>query len=200
VREASGAKIVKQLTGRDALVVPDPTILLGDFSSLLRGVELDPQDTIFCYALRSDAIVRDVAEMSAQHLGFPVISPRNSRQRWRDIGLGIVPGPVDWLRHLVRSRAVVSNSFHGIALAIIHNKPFIAVSLPGAKAGMNARVLNLLESTGLMGRFVTEANAARVATLSDEPIDWADVNTRLAVQRSVAEDYLRREIVLAKEQ
>ena len=196
VREASGANIIRHIAGREAVVAPDPTILLGDFGALLVE-DAEPDGSVFCYALRSDAIVREAAHVTAGKLGGHVISPRNSRQRWSDIGKGIAPGPVDWLRQLVRSEVVVSNSFHGVALSIIHNKPFLAASLPGAKSSLNVRTLNLLESTGLMDRFITEADLDRVPALLDRPINWDAVNGSLAKQRKTAETYLRHEMLAA---
>src|SRR5690606_38240335 len=134
VREISGLDILESagLPRHRASVVPDPTILLGNFSTVLQG-ELQQDGSVFCYALRSDEVIRDVAEAAARYLGGPLYAPRNSRQRWRDIGEGITPGPIEWIRMLARAQLVVSNSFHGIALSIVLNRPFIAVALPGKR-------------------------------------------------------------------
>jgi hypothetical protein len=198
VRESTGADIVKQCSGRDALVVPDPTVLLGDFSPLV-GNSVEQGDHIFCYALRSDEIIRDVAECVSSTLELPLISARNSRQRWRDIGQGFSPGPVDWLKCLLGAKFVVTNSFHGVALAVIHNKPFIAVSLPVKKDPLNARAINLLSSTGLMDRFVRSSEQSVIEPLLSRQIDWSRVNQSLQAQRAVAENYLFEQIQKAKE-
>lgn len=196
VRERSGLGILAQAGIANACVVPDPTILLGDFSDLTGG-KIESDGSVFCYALRSDEVIRDVAMSAARQSGCSLRSARNPHQRWRDIGEGVSPGPLEWLRMLSRSRFVVSNSFHGVALSVILNRPFIAVTLPGKKTSLNARTLNLLECTGLMDRFVTDADPERVAALLDSPVDWTVVNTSLAEQRKIGEKYLRREIDLA---
>lgn len=197
VREVTGAEIVKQCSAREALVVPDPTVLLGDFSGLV-GSSVVQGEHIFCYALRSDEIIRDVAKCVSSALELPLISARNSRQRWRDIGGGFSPGPVEWLKSLLSAKFVVTNSFHGVALAVIHNKPFIAVSLPVKKDSLNARAINLLSSTGLMDRFVRSSEKSVIEPLITRQIDWSRVNQSLQAQRTIAESYLFEQIQKAE--
>lgn len=197
VREATGAEIAYQCSGREALVVPDPTVLLGDFSRLV-GNLVEQGEHIFCYALRSDEIIRDVAECVSSTLKLPLISARNSRQRWRDIGEGFSPGPLEWLKSLLSAKFVVTNSFHGVALAVIHNKPFIAVSLPIKKDSLNARAINLLSSIGLMDRFVRSSEKSVIKPLVSRQVDWSRVNQSLKAQRTIAESYLFEQIQKAE--
>lgn len=126
-------------------------------------------------------------------------SPRNTHQRWRDIGQGVVPGPVEWLVMLSRARLVVSNSFHGVALSLVLNKPFIAVALPGKRVGLNARVQNLLKVAGLQDRVIDTVDPDRIRRLIEAPIDWEATNVRLAAVRAEAEAYLDAEIAAARE-
>lgn len=192
IREPSGHAILTAAGVQPASVdvVPDPTILLGHFSRLL-GHDQATDDTLFCYALRTDAVIREVAEAASAQLGLSLISSRSNRQRWRDIGAGVSPDPVNWLRMLARASLVISNSFHGVALSIVLNKPFIAVALPGRKAGFNARVDGLLKVTGLEDRMIKDHGAAETtARLASSPIDWEAVNARLEQARFGAEHYL----------
>lgn len=199
VREASGLNILETagMARETASVVPDPTILLGKFDELIEdGCAID--NSVFCYALRTDEVIREVAVAAAYRTGGRLFAPRNSHQRWRDIGEGVVPGPVEWLRMLARAKVVVSNSFHGIALSVVLNKPFIAVALPGKRAGMNARAMNLLTFSGLTDRLIDGTNRDRINELIDTPIDWTSVNARLSSARSDAEAYLAFEIAAAR--
>lgn len=194
VREQSGVEIVEQLTGRPAVCVPDPTILLGDFTNLLGPAEPAQAPHVFCYALRTDAVIREVAQRAADMAGAQLISPVSPRQRWKVIGKGIELGPVEWLRRLNQASMVVSNSFHGVALSIILNKPFLAVALPGKKGALNERVRNLLEQTGLLGRVVESVEATAVDRVLEVPIDWAQVNQRLEKMREHGSEYLLEQI------
>ena len=195
VREASGLGIIEAAgQSRDAvLVVPDPTILLGSFDELI-DENRQAEDTVFCYALRTDEVIRQVAVGAARQTGSLLISPRTPHQRWRNIGRAVVPGPLEWLSMLARARLVVSNSFHGVALSVLLNKPFLAVGLPGRRAGMNARVKGLLEVTGLTDRMVDSPNSDEVNRLIETPIDWKATNLRLAEARAKAEDFLELQI------
>lgn len=199
VRETSGLDILEAagLSRERARVVPDPTILLGRFDALLAGYA-EPDNSLFCYALRTDAVIREVAEMAKTHVGRPLLTPRGSRQRWRDIGKGVSPGPVEWLRMLARARLVISNSFHGIALSVVLNRPFIAVALPGKRAGLNARAYHLLSLTGLADRMVETPDPKTVARLIETPVNWEVVNARLERIRAEAEAYLDAEIAAAR--
>lgn len=204
VREATGLNILETagIACERALVVPDPTVLLGEFDGLLDSGLYgcpEPEDSVFCYALRTDETIREVAEEAAHLIGGPLSAPRSAHQRWRDIGVGIAPGPVEWLQALARARMVVSNSFHGVALSLVLNRPFIAVELPGRRAGMNARVQNLLTIAGLTDRILGNAKPASVRALLDTPIDWEAANARLAAVRAEAEAYLDLQIAAARQ-
>lgn len=200
VRESSGLDILERagVPLNRALVVPDPTILLGNFDELL-GNSVTPDDSIFCYALRTDEVIREVAVETARLTGGALTAPRTTHQRWNDIGEGIVPGPVEWLQTLAQSRVVVTNSFHGVALSIVLNRPFIAVGLPGKRARMNARVENLLTIAGLTDRILDTADPDCVRALVETPIDWGDANSRLAAARVEGEAYLDTQISRARE-
>jgi len=195
VREASGIEILESAGIAQGLarVMPDPTILLGHFDELIGKVS-DDDGSVFAYALRTDQVIRSAAMQAAHIVGGQLYAPRNTHQRWRDIGEGVVPGPVEWLVMLARSRLVVSNSFHGVALSVVLNKPFIAVSLPGKRAALNARVQNLLKVAGLQDRVITTVDPERIRQLIEAPIDWEATNARVAAVRAEAETYLDAEI------
>ena len=195
VRESSGRDILVRagIPRERSLEVPDPTILLGRFDELLGETEV-PDESVFCYALRTDEVIRDVANEVAKQTGGKLRSPRTTHQRWSDIGEGIVPGPVEWLRTLARAGVVVSNSFHGVALSIVLNRPFVAVGLPGKRASLNARVQDLLDVTGLQDRGIGVADPDHIRALVKAPIAWERVNAHLARLMQSGEDYLDYQI------
>jgi hypothetical protein len=98
---------------------------------------------------------------------------------------------------LASAQLIVSNSFHGIALSIVLNQPFIAVALPGKRAGMNARARNLLTLTGLTDRMLETADPIEIQRLIKSPINWEGPNARLAAMRAEGETYLNFEILAA---
>jgi len=194
VREQSGVDIVGRITGREARCVPDPTILLGDFSGLLKTAEAVPTGHVFCYALRTGEGIREVAEFVARSTGAPIVSPYNVHRRWREIGQTVYPSPAGWVAMIATSSFVVTNSFHGTVLSILLKKPFLTVGLPGAKGGLNERVRNLLQQLDLMDRFVEAGDRDTASRRIGQPIDWEGVQTRLSRIQETGREYLSSEI------
>ncbi len=75
-----------------------------------------------------------------------------------------------------------------------------AVALPGKRAGLNARAHNLLSLAGLADRMVEAPDARTVQRLIGTPVNWEEVNARLAAIRAEAEAYLDAEIAAARRQ
>ncbi|MCK0195604.1 polysaccharide pyruvyl transferase family protein [Ancylobacter sp. 6x-1] len=196
VREASGVGIVESLTGRPAVCVPDPTILLGDFSSLIERARSEdlPEGHVFCYALRTGEGIRQIANLVAERTQTRILSPYNVHRRWKEIGETVYPSPAGWVAMIEKAGFVVTNSFHGTALSILLRKPFLVVGLPGARSGLNERAANLLGSVGLSHRHVAAGDLARAAERLAEPIDWDAVQERLDGLKETGRAYLTSEI------
>ena len=194
VRERSGVQIVKALTGQDVACVPDPTLLLGDFSSAIQTAEATPSGHVFCYALRSGAGIRDIAQLVAGKLKTELLSPYNVHRRWLEIGRTVYPSPKGWVAMLDRAAFVVTNSFHGTVFSILQRRPFLVVGLPGTRTSLNERALNLLDEVGLRHRFIANGDMATAQARLAEPIDWEAVVPRLAVLQKSGRDYLSSEL------
>ena len=190
VREQSGVDIVERITERKAVRVPDPTILLGDFSALLAKAEPVREGHVFCYALRTGEVIRDVAERISAEIRAPVISPYNVHRRWREIGETVYPSPAGWVAMIKSAAFVVTNSFHGTVLSVLLQKPFVVVGLPGAKGGLNERARNLLDQLGLLDRFLGSGAEGDVKRVMQQPIDWESVRARLVGIQSEGRQYL----------
>ena len=197
VREQSGVSIVKDLIGVEPVCVPDPTILLSDYSGIMTPYPHSSDKYVFCYGLRSRDVIGEVAEAVAKRLGAALYSPYNSHRRWKEIGETVYPCPRQWLYLLHNSEFVVTNSFHGTALSILLNKPFVVVGLQDNKATLNARALNLLELVGLSSRFLMDATPTKINEVFSSPIDWELVNEQLTVLRYAGTEYLTQQIEAA---
>lgn len=194
VRERSGADIVRDLLERDVACVPDPTLLLGDFKRAIETAEPTPVGHVFCYALRSGKGIRDVAKIAGQKLGAKVLSPYNVHRRWPEIGQTIYPSPKGWIAMVDKAGFVVTNSFHGTVFSILLQKPFIVVGLPGTRASLNERALNLLGEVGLKERFVENGDLAAAEACLSSPIDWSAVTPKLTSLQQAGRNYLAQEI------
>lgn len=194
IREQSGVSIIENLIGVTPACVPDPTILLDDYSHIMKPYELTSQKHVFCYGLRSREVIGDVAESISLQLGCALYSPYNAHRRWKEIGETVYPCPRQWLYLLNSSEFVVTNSFHGTALSILLNKPFVVVGLQGEKSKFNARALNLLDMLGLHSRFLEDFSQEKIRMVLASAIDWDQVNSRLLSLRKTGFDYLNQQI------
>ncbi|MFC7292945.1 polysaccharide pyruvyl transferase family protein [Hirschia litorea] len=194
VREESGVKILKDITGRDADCVPDPAILLGDFSSLIKVAEPVRSDHVFCYALRSGGGITQAANIVANELKTEVVSPYNVHRRWKEIGSTVYPSPAGWVSLINSSSFVVTNSFHGTVLSILLQKPFIVVGLPGAKGKLNERARDLLEKLGLADRLIAAEDYDQAKVLVKKQINWESVSVKLADMQKVGRNYLKNQL------
>jgi hypothetical protein len=194
VRELTGVDLVKAASGRDAACVPDPTLLHSHYDELLSMSADSRSGHIFCYALRTAEVIREVAETAAGVLRASVLSPYNVHRRWREIGETVHPGPAEWVSQLAAASFVVTNSFHGTVFSILFQKPFLVAELPGSRMAMNARSRNLLTQLGLMDRFVSKDKLPQVKDLIRAPINWNQVVTRQEILRQSGTSFLEREL------
>jgi len=197
VREKSGLELVKSLTNTDPTMVCDPTCLVESYEALVKAADEKRKDHIFCYALRTDQGVREVALQVAAWEGRELVSPANPHSRWRSIGTTVYPDPANWMALIKQSKFVVTNSFHGTMFAILFQKPFIVVGLPGKKSGLNDRMLSVLAETGLSNRFLSADHLGDVKSLWQKEIDWDATKKRLQSMREPSFAYLRTQINLA---
>ncbi|ATG88499.1 hypothetical protein MKLM6_0216 [Methylomonas koyamae] len=193
-RELSGVSIITNLADIEVSCVPDPTFLLNDYSKVMTPYPLKVGRYVFCYALRSRAVIGEATEMIADNLGASIYSPYNSHRRWREIGETVYPCPRQWLYLMENSDFVVTNSFHGTALSILLNKPFIVVGLREGKSSLNARALNLLEAVGLRSRFIDNSTQEIIDEILNSPIDWRMVNANICNLRMQGEAYLNDQL------
>ncbi|WP_161635404.1 polysaccharide pyruvyl transferase family protein [Methylomicrobium lacus] len=199
VRERLGVSIVNDLTGVEPICVPDPTILLSDYSGIMKSYPLSSEKHVFCYGLCTREIIGEVAEAVANNFGAKLYSPYNPHRRWKEIGETVYPCPRQWLYLMQNAEFVVTNSFHGTALSILLNKPFVVVGIQGNKAGLNNRVLNLLDFAGLRSRFLNDSKPESIAKVLKDSIEWDVVNGQIADLRSKGASYLKQQLSLAEE-
>ncbi|HNT27882.1 MAG TPA: polysaccharide pyruvyl transferase family protein, partial [bacterium] len=177
VREKNGADLVEMLTGREARWMPDPTLLLDDYTAITAPVP--ESGHLFTYILREKEWVEKANRLVADKLQASIVDPHEKKM-----------SPTEWVGCLKQAKFVVTNSFHGTVFSIIFRKPFVTVGLTGKKAPLNDRMLSLLGRIGLEGRFLAAYDEAALARLVDAPIDWDAAHSRLKEWRAEAHRYL----------
>ena len=174
VRESSGVNLVKELTGRTAQLVCDPTLLLNksEWTMFMKPVSNMPQRYVLIYQLsESDAIVKLATRIGKQEQ-IPVyrICKRAFKVK-KDKGVVNIlnAGPSEFLSLITNASFIITNSFHGTAFSINFDVPFYTVV--SAKKKNNNRMESLLDYVGLGIRIVKDD-----VDITNLPIVGYDVN------------------------
>ena len=150
VREQSGVEIIRRMTGKEASVTCDPTILLSadDWQYIADASDLQmPKRYILVYLLRYMFDPRpgfyNIVEKVRTSLGLPVFyfNPYTNDGLQPHIKHLRGMGPTDFVCLVKNASFVITDSFHGTAFATIFNKPMIGV-VKNANAG-DGRILTL---------------------------------------------------------
>lgn len=194
VREANGVHLCAEHLDTQAMQVLDPTLLLKteDYERLVHEQdEPTSPGTLFCYLLdRSPetAFFKQALERGLGLTAFEVM-PRAIGMQRPDVPIEsrIYPRVTQWLRAFMDAQAVLTDSFHGCAFAILFNRPFVVI---GNQRRGQARFQSLLSTFGLEERLVLTGKADDITVCMKRPIDWADVNLRLSEWRTLSMDFL----------
>lgn len=181
VRENTGKEIIESY-GLKAAVVCDPTQLLGkeDYDKLLKPRQYEAQ-AVFPYILHGPQPGAEAAALYVQKL-----FGQAERLDAVDVGL------YEWLYRIRHAEMLVTNSFHGVMLALIFNTPFLAVTIDGS--GMNDRLHTLLRRVGLEDRLLAGYDEGEIGRLCKETIDWEPVNQEMREFRLESQNFLLEHI------
>lgn len=190
VREQHGVKLVSSLIGQNPQLVLDPVFLLsrqqwlevadtklvrekfifsytnkpGQLEKFLETSKIDLSDT-YLYKLSRNITVRDFVKL-------------NVRVKYAD-------SPQRFLTYIRDAKLIVSASFHCISIAIIMNKPFVAI-LTGNK-GKDERLTNILSLLGLDHRIYRESMT--IAEIQ-QSVDYDKINERIEELKASSWEYL----------
>ena len=150
VREDAGAKIVKELIGRDVPVLVDPVMLLSqeEWLEVARKPRVDVSKPYILKYYLGDEAEEEKIDNWAKENGYEVYELLNDK-----IPELYAAGPGEFISLIANASMVVSDSFHCIAFAIIFRKPFIVYSRCGVENYMTSRLDTLLNKFGFDNRW-----------------------------------------------
>lgn len=181
VRERYTKVQIDAITGGDAFVCLDPTLLLGarDWRMFARRPD-DVGDEKYLLVFTVDNHPERawrVWNRHARELGVPVYRIANNLVPVSHVDRtlrGITPQEFVWL--FDHAAYVVTDSFHGTAFSVNLQTPFTVIP---NKHGNNVRMTELLESVGLPERFDDLTGSG-----CPPEVDFADAAERLAARRA----------------
>jgi hypothetical protein len=198
VREEQGAKYLKELTGRDAFVVLDPTLLIDrkEWETVLEYPNFIRKPYILSYFLSERNMPYKFIEQIQKATGLNVInlftnySHNPLRNAWN---IGSI-SPSEFLGLVAGAEYVCTNSFHGTIFSIMFSRRFFV--FPRHHSGLekrtkfsqNSRIVNLLKSLSLEDRFM---EADSTFDVSDHPINYSIAYQRLLEKKQESLAFLR---------
>lgn len=151
IREESGLKIIKNLTGRNAELLIDPTLMFSKekWLTISKKITDKPENYILTYFLGSDSNeARSAVEKVAKENNLEIINLLDLKQS--EI---YSAGPGEFLDLINCSSLVCTNSYHGTIFSILFGKPFIVFDrIENNKIVMSSRINTLLKKLNLEKR------------------------------------------------
>lgn len=152
VRERQTADIVREITGRDVRIMPDPTLLLSSETwNAMAGAEpLVKEDYIFLYSPSYRPSVFRQAATLAGKSGLKVVVPivyGKGRDGWMGDPVFcpyLEAGPSEFLNLCRHASCVVGASFHLAVFSLLFHRPLWTES-----PREDARVRTLMETAGI---------------------------------------------------
>ena len=200
VRESSGYRLVKELTGKISCVVCDPVFLLTkkQWNMLSDTSSCPNQKYIFTYFLGEGKKCREFAEKLSSVTGLPVLGViHNDSYTASDESIDYPIAsctPNEFLGLISNAEYICTDSFHATAFSTIFNKNFFAFNrFTSQKHGTNSRIESFLRMAGLETRLISNPGKADCITLTD--IDYAPVNDKILSFINKSYDFIETEIL-----
>nr|WP_319491157.1 polysaccharide pyruvyl transferase family protein [uncultured Desulfobacter sp.] len=185
IREKHGGKMIKDLTGKAAVHVVDPTLLLSkeEYEKIIQPSKIS-KNYILVYAMelgKEMAFLGLVKKVKLQ-LKLPVVCvfPVRFDFRWLKVADKIMldAGPKEFIGLIRDSTLVCTNSFHGTVFSIKFQKNF--VGFPHSVS--NSRIESLLEAAGLQNRQIQHLTDDAIERELKINIDYESVNEKMQVK------------------
>ncbi|MFZ1933034.1 MAG: polysaccharide pyruvyl transferase family protein [Thermoguttaceae bacterium] len=188
-RENDVGALVKQLTGRDAPTVLDPSLLIDDYSAVIRKPKWPPRRYILAYPLDYSQPFVECVRRAKELLNLPVVNIGRDRLPGADVNRCSL-GPSEWLGWMRDASFVCTNSFHGTAYSLLFRRNFVAFSFLRRPAN-NVRMQGILEQVGLSERFLADAAPLAEGGLCRRAVDYSKVVPLLQAAISRSRQYLK---------
>lgn len=190
VRESSAVDILKDMN-ISGVAVLDPTFLYDCAGWENKAVDSRERDSfVLVYSVEPDKrSIIHIAKEIANKIDAKVFMVEWGRKPYENVDKMIsLVDPLMLIDYFLKAKFVVASSFHGTALAINLNRPFISL----VPAKFNTRVESILNKVGLSDRLVTPESFDLEKALL--PIDYMRVNAILSSERKYSEAVLKHSI------
>lgn len=201
VRESSARLLCERYLEVAAEHVLDPTLLLNksDYIKLINDKKglpaINNEYKLFNYILDDTQEKREFVDQLSDLLGKKSFrtQPKSKMTRINKDHLSEYryPSIEQWLNSFYHADFIITDSFHGTALSVIFNKPFI--SLVNKERGAD-RFISFLNTIGLEHRMLNDICDFTPDFLNDE-IDYKNVNSQLQLLKESSINFLKSSLI-----
>jgi hypothetical protein len=186
VREESGVKLCNEQLGVSADCVLDPTLLLGDFDSLVSSNSLRENNHIVAFLFNHNPEVYNMLRGLKAQYKVPV-KLLNWLRPVRGLSNIVYPGIKTWIKSIAEAQLIITDSFHGMCFSILYQRQFIVLI---AHKDRVTRIENVLKLLGLKDRLFYSYSEVLEDSRWKQKINYQDVNSILKLERNRVMDLL----------
>lgn len=191
VRESFAVELCKKEFGTVPVQVLDPTLLLTDYSEISGPV--CPSKKLVSFKFIQSQEYRRLLKFMAGEAGLQLV---RLDRKYLKLGnkeyITRHESVNNWVKTIAESEMLVTDSFHGVAFALIHQKQFIV--LPSVESRMG-RVISLLRLLGIENRYYNTIEDVYKRSDWMLPIDYQKVTERLAKERICSLNFLKKALL-----
>lgn len=197
VREKSGVNIIKQLTGRNAVQIIDPVLLLtaGQWRELYQdktSVKDVPEPYVFFYFLNEpSSYVLDYLDMCIAN-GYTIVAFASNYDCLKNRKQIVFKGgsPWNYLKLVDGATEVCSDSYHALAFSLLfHKKMCIFHRNYLHSSDQSERITSIMCKLGIQNRFIQKE---LIPEELKEPIPFEKIDGILCEERLYAKEFLRK--------
>ncbi|SHJ28860.1 polysaccharide pyruvyl transferase family protein [Pseudobutyrivibrio xylanivorans] len=191
VREKSAIDLVKEMSGRDAQFVLDPTLLLSadDWNREIKNKDQEGKPYVAVYFLgdmKNECVTKVLDECKKKGMGVKNILEMNKAN---DGGVG----PFDFVSIIKNADYVLTDSFHATVFSLIYHRDFVVVNRSKDKwtGNMSTRLVSLLDMIGMQERFVATTDELEKINWN---CDYSGVDSIIEAEKANSIDFLKNSL------
>lgn len=193
VREDEGHCLIKELTGRDATVVADPTLLMqsNEWDRLKAEVDL-LNKYVLCYFLDepSEEIKAAICKYTKEKDSDIVVLGKLGEVDYpADRIHQPIAGPGEFLTIISEASMVITDSYHGMLFAINYHKKFWSVERAYSQFDQSSRQLTVLSRLAMEDRYMKAD-----FNFTDTDIDYSTIQSRIDEFVASSMEYLKQSL------
>lgn len=188
-RDHHTQQIVEDLTGIKPVIVCDPVLLYKfplERFSFPKGTPSKDYMVVYSYDARfiSKSEIEAISKYAKENNLLTVSV--GTYHKWCDVNIAC--DALRWLKCIQGAKAIVTDTFHGTIASVITHCP---MALYYSETVNSNKMLDLIDRLGLHNRKLNEVTYHELKRVFKEPVDMADLDSRVDKFRSESFQYLK---------